>query len=138
MADVAEAAHTSGAFAGLVFVIVAAIELVLSLLGVMFAGKLMAIYFGKAKTAFYKLSALYIAPSAIGGMIAMAMGDDAVGKVVGTGAFLVLFWGLFTFMFRIKGWQTLVCVACIVLVRFVAAMCIVGALVGLFMGRAIH
>jgi len=138
VADIAEAAHASGALSGFVFVIVSAIELGLTLLGVMMAGKLMGTYFGKAKTALYKLSALYVAPSAIGYMLTQSMGDDAVGKVVGTGAFLLLYWGLFTFMFRIKGWQTLVCIACIVMVRFVAAMCIVGALVGLQMGKSIH
>src|SRR5205807_2000246 len=51
VADIAEAAHSSGALLGFVFVIVSLIELGLSLLGVMMAGKLMGIYFGRAKTA---------------------------------------------------------------------------------------
>jgi hypothetical protein len=93
---------------------------------------------GKAKTAFYKLSAVYMAPSAIGSMIATGMGDDAVGKVVGTGAFLILYWGLFVFIFRPKNWQALVCVACTVLVRYAALVWVVGALSGLFVTRGIH
>ncbi|HEV8379751.1 MAG TPA: hypothetical protein VGP99_12935 [Tepidisphaeraceae bacterium] len=137
VADLAEG-NGFGTFVVLAFIIGSVVELGMSLLGVMLAGKLMGVYFGKAKTAFYKLTALYVAPGAIGMMLTNSMGDDAVGKVVGTGAFLVLYWGLFTFMFRIKGWQTLVCVGCILLVRFVALMCVVSALAGLFMARGIH
>jgi hypothetical protein len=114
------------------------LELGLCLLGVMAAGKLMGVYFGKAKLAFFKLSALQIAPSAIGTMITAAMGDDAVGAVVGTGTFILLYWGLFSFVFRIKAWQTLICVACILLVKIVAVMCIIGAVAGLFVARGIH
>jgi len=139
VADIAEAANASGALMGFVFALGAVIELAVTLLGVMAAGKLMGLYFGKFKTALYKLSALYVAPSAIGYMITQNMGDDAVGKVVGSGAFLLLYWGLFTFMFRIKAWQTLVCIACIVLVRFLVAMCIFSALVGLLVAaRGVH
>ncbi|HEV8603910.1 MAG TPA: hypothetical protein VGQ99_01010 [Tepidisphaeraceae bacterium] len=134
VADLAEA-HGYGGFFVLGFIIGSIVELGLSLLGVMAAGKLMGVYFGKAKTALYKLSALHVAPSAIGAMITASMGDDAVGKVVGSGAFLLLYWGLFSFMFRIKGWQTLVCVVCIAVVKFIAIMCIVGALVGMFVSR---
>jgi hypothetical protein len=68
-------------------------------------------------------------------MVAQSMPDDAIGKVVGTGAFLLLYWGLFTFLFKVKAWQTLVCVTCIVIVRYLAAMIIPGALVGLFLSR---
>jgi hypothetical protein len=138
VADLAEASHTSAFFAGLTFVVFEAIELALSLLGVMAAGKLMGIYFGKAKTALYKLTAVHMAPSAIALMISTSMGDDAVGKVVATGASILLFWASFTFLFRIKAWQTLVCVVCIVLVRFLVAMVIVGALLGLIMSRGMH
>jgi len=98
----------------------------------------MGIYFGKTKVALYKLTAVYMAPWALGLMIAVTMGDDAVGKVVATGASILLFWGTFTFLFRIKAWQTLVCVACIILVRFIVAMCIVGAVLGLIGSRGSH
>lgn len=138
VADVAEAAHTSAVVAGIAFVVGAVIELVLALLGVMMAGKLMGIYFGTTKVALYKLTAVYMAPSALALMIATSMGDDAVGKVVATGASILLFWGTFTFLFRIKAWQTLVCIACIVLVRFLVAMCVVGAVLGLLGGRGMH
>ena len=137
IADMAEAAQTSAVFTGVIFAIGSAIELLLCLLGVMLAGKLMGIFFGRPKTAFYKLSALYLAPSAIGGMITMMMGDDAVGKVVGAGASLLLYWGLFSFLFRIKAWQTLICVACIVLVNVMSGF-FIGALVGMLIGRPIH
>jgi hypothetical protein len=136
VADLAEA-H-GGVFAVVGFVVAGAIELLMSLLGVMLAGKLMGVYFGRAKIALYKLTALYVAPGAIGMMLTNSMGDDAVGKVVGSGAFLLLYWGLFTFMFRIKGWQTMVCVGCIVLVRFIVLMCFIGAIVALFAGRGMH
>jgi hypothetical protein len=139
VADAAESAQTSAAVMGILLVVISAIELGMSLLGVMMAGKMMGIYFGRARTAFYKLSALYLAPSSIGYMITQSMSDDAIGKVVGNGAFLLLYWGLFTYMFRIKAWQTLVCVLCIVMVRVVAAMCIIGAVVGLLLGsRGVH
>jgi len=136
VADAAEAAQSTGAaMMAVILVVITAIELGISLLAVTIAGKMMGLYFGKAKTALFKLSALFIAPSAIGYMVAQSMPDDAIGKVVGTGAFLLLYWGLFTFLFRVKAWQTLVCVACIVIVRYFAAMIILGALVGLFLSR---
>ena len=137
VADLVEG-RAYGGFYVIGYCIGMAVELGLCLLGVMCAGKLMGVYFGKAKSAFYKLCALQIAPSAIGGMIASAMGDDAVGQVVGTGAFILLYWGLFSFIFRIKAWQTLVCVACILLVKILAVMCIVGAIVGIFVARGAH
>jgi len=70
-------------------------------------------------------------------MITMMMGEDAVGKVVGAGASLLLYWGLFTFLFRIKAWQTMICVACIVLVNVMTGF-FIGALVGMIIGRPIH
>jgi hypothetical protein len=139
IADLVEgksAAFSNGFVIG--YVIGKALELSLSLLGVYAAGKLMGVYFGKAKVAFFKLSALHIAPSAIGVMIASAMGDEAIGQVVGTGAFILLYWGLFNFVFRIKAWQTLVCVACILLVKVLAVMVIVGAVLSMFVARGMH
>ncbi len=138
VADAAEAAHLSSALVGFALAISIAIQAGLSLLGVIMAGRLMGIYFGRAKIAFYKLSALYVAPSAVGMMIATSMGDDAVGKVVGTGAIILLFWGLFTFLFRIKAWQTLVCIACMVMVRVILDLFILTPLAALILGRASH
>src|SRR5258706_6133381 len=138
VADAAEAAHTSSTFVGIVVAVTTAIQAGLSLLGVMMAGKLMGIFFGRPKTAFYKLSALYIGPAAIGLMITSALGDDAVGKVVGMGTVILLFWGLFTFLFSIKAWQTLVCIGCMVMVRVILDMFILAPLVAMFLGRAAH
>jgi hypothetical protein len=127
-----------GAFVVVGFVVVKLIELGLSLLGVMAAGKLMGLYFGRAKIAFFKLSALQIGPGAIGAMITAAMGDDAVGQVVGIGAFILLYWGLFSFLFQIKAWQTLVCVACVLLVEVLATVLVVGAVLSMFVARGMH
>jgi len=127
-----------GGFVVVGYVIVKLIELGLSLLGVMAAGKLMGIYFGRPKIAFCKLSALQIAPAAIGAMITAAMGDDAVGQVVGIGSFILLYWGLFSFIFQIKAWQTLVCVACVLLVEVLAAVLVAGAVLSLFVARGMH
>jgi hypothetical protein len=127
-----------GVFVVVGYVVGKAVELCLSLLGVFAAGKLMGLYFGRAKTALFKLSALQIAPAAIGAMITSAMGDDAVGQVVGTGSFILLYWGLFSFVFRIKAWQTLVCVACVLLVEVLAVMVVVGAVVSMFVARGAH
>ena len=138
VADVAEAAQTSAAFVGVVAALMVAIQAGLSLLGVLMAGKLMGIYFGRAKTSFYKLSALYVAPAAIGAMITTAMGDDAVGRVVGMGTVILLFWGLFTFLFSIKAWQTLVCIACMVMVRVILDLFILVPLAAMLLGRAVR
>jgi hypothetical protein len=107
IADLVESLNYSGFFFVAGYVFGKTVELGLSLLGVMIAGKVMGIYLGKAKLAFFKLTALHIAPSAIGTLIAE--------------------------VFRIKAWQTLVCVACILLVKVLAVMCIAGAVLGLFM-----
>lgn len=118
VADVAEAAPVSAALIASIFAGVIGLEMFLELLGVIVAGKLMGIYFGKFKIAMFKLGAVILAPAMINSMVSMSMGDDAVAKVVGTGAAILLYWGAFTFLFRIKAWQTLVCIACICMVSY--------------------
>lgn len=122
-------------FVAIVFIIGSIVELGACLLGVMMAGKLMGLYFGNTKTTLFKLTSLYVAPGAIGLMIQTHMGDDAIGYVLGLGSSFLLYWGLFTFMFRIKAWQTLVCVVCMVLARF-AVFLAMGALLVMMFGRA--
>ena len=137
VADVAEAAPVSAALIASVFAGVIALEVFLELLGVIVAGKLMGIYFGKFKLALFKLGAIILAPTMINSMVSMGMGDDAVAKVVGTGAAILLYWGAFTLLFRIKAWQTLVCVACICMVSYGIGFCI-GLLVMIATGHAIR
>jgi len=114
------------------------VELALSVLGVMAAGKMMSVYFGKTKPALFKLCSLHIAPSAIGGMISTAMGDDAVGNIVGIGAFILIYYGVFSFIFRFKAGQTLVCAAAALVMKILCVMYIVGAVSSLFLTRGGH
>jgi hypothetical protein len=116
--DVTEASQYSGYATVRAFRFVLGVEILFSLLTLLFVGKLMGLSLGKWKVASYKLSAVYLAPRVISGMINMGMGDDAIGWVVGTGAAVLLYWGFFVFIFRLKTWQTFVLVGCIALVSF--------------------
>src|SRR4051812_1281915 len=118
VADASDASQFSGIVTMRAFRIVMGIEMLFSLLVLLFVGRLMGLNLGKWKVAAYKLTAAYLAPRALGAIISGGMGDDAVGWVVGTGASVLLYWAFFTFIFRLKTWQTLTLVGCISLVTF--------------------
>jgi hypothetical protein len=111
--------------------ITVAVELGLMLLGLMLAGKFMNIDFGTPKSAMFKLSALYLGPSGLTMLAANSFGEEAVMMLIYGAVSLVLYWILLAYLFRLTAVQTLVCVLCMGVVKFIAAMCIIGALVGL-------
>jgi hypothetical protein len=133
LAQVAHLSSGSGLVAGavLLFVVVQIVVNVgLMLLGVLAASKLAEINFGPAAPAILKLCALFIAPSTLGSIVEALLGGDVGAGIIGSGLTIVLYWGLMSYLFRLSLGQTLICVVTISAVNLLAAMCVLGAIMG--------
>lgn len=105
-----------------------AVNLALMLGGVLLAARFAGIDFGPLHTALVKLCAASVAPTALGGFITQMLGGDIAVTFLGLGISVLCYWGLLSYLFRLDGAQTMVCVLAIAGVRLVAYMCILGTI----------
>jgi hypothetical protein len=96
--------------------------------GVLLASKFAGIHFGDLKPAILKLTAVYIGPSAVGQLLAAALGGDMAVGILGNAVSIVCYWALISYMFRLDGQQTMICVFTIGAVRLVTSMCLLTTL----------
>jgi hypothetical protein len=113
------------------------IEIGIMLFGMSIAAHVMNINLGPAKQSLYKLTALYLAPAALMMLIANFFGDDAVMSITYFAGSMVLYWFLLAYLFRLNGWQTLACVICIGVIKFIVRMCIITAVISFVLSQGI-
>jgi hypothetical protein len=122
---------------GVTFSLVVNIIFMIIAMGV--AAKFTGIYFGRIPTAILKIAAIYVAPTTLGGGLAVALGGDMPYVILGGGVSVVLYWTLLSYLFRLDGSQTMACVVCISILRMITQMFLVGAMLsamGASMGSA--
>ena len=92
------------------------------------AAKFTGIYFGKVPTAILKIAAVYIAPTTLGGGVALVLGGDMPYVILGGGISAVLYWCLLSYLFRLDGSQTMACVVCISVLSMITKLFLAGSM----------
>ncbi len=108
-------------------IIATVINVILIVIGLLVAAKIAGINFGPVGTAILKMAAIYLAPTTLGNLVTQVLGGDMAVTILGNAVSIVLYWGLLSYLFKLDGQQTMICVFCIGLLRLLAAMLVVGA-----------
>lgn len=112
------------------------IQVGLMLAGVLLAAKIAGIYFGDARIALFKLAAIYVGPTTLGGLVTLLLGGDIAVACIGWGVSIICYWFLLSYLFRLDGQQTTICVAAITGVRMVATF-LLSMVMAFAMARAL-
>jgi hypothetical protein len=92
------------------------------------AAKFSGIYFGNIPTAILKMAALYVAPTALGGLLTEVLGGELPVQILGYAVNFILIWALLAYLFRLDGSQTMACVTCIGILSMISQLFLVGAM----------
>ena len=104
--------------------------------GALLAARFAGVNFGPLGPALLKLAGLCLAPSALGNLTTSLLGGDIAVAQIGRIVEIVLYWSLVSYLFRLDGWQTVVVVGTITILKIVAFF-IVGTLIALSFGSAL-
>jgi hypothetical protein len=104
------------------------VNIILVIAALVVAAKFTGIYFGKVPTAILKIAAVYIAPTTLGGGLALVLGGDLPYVILGGGISAVLYWCLLSYLFRLDGSQTMACVFCISILTMVSHLFLAGSM----------
>jgi hypothetical protein len=105
-------------------------KIVLVIIALVVAAKFSGIYFGRIPTAILKIAAVYIAPTTLGGGLALVLGGDMPYVILGGGISAVLYWCLLSYLFRLDGSQTMACVFCISILTMLSQLFLAGSALG--------
>jgi len=115
-----------GSLLGVTFGLI--VGIILNVIAMVAAARFTGIYFGRIPTAILKITAVYIAPTMLGGVLTAALGGDMPYAILGWGVSAVLYWALLAYLFRLDGSQTMACVMCISILRMLTNLFLAGAM----------